>query len=533
MKKLICFMLFFILFFVGCVSASKDEMPSGDYFSETGIKKESSITSAIIGDKTLNILDDIQVMRSATKQPGQLTASVVFDNNDYNYWKELITSNQEGNGLFKSYSEKYSFNTMYRKHIKIEGAKNAKVLVLEDGFVTYTDANGNAYLFLKADLEEFTVKITYYDSNNEQKILQTKVKDKEIIDLNDKGTRRDRIELMFVVDTTGSMGDELAFLKAEIDDVINSVQKQNPNSSIYLSLLFYRDKGDEYLVKYSDFTKDIEKQREVLSMQEPSGGGDFPEAVYAALDEAQSKQWSEDSSTRILVMVADAPSHDDEIEKWEKNVKKLSQKGVKIITVASSGIDKKTEYFFRSQSMITGGAYVYLTDDSGIGNSHLEATTKEKPVVEYLNKLLIRLIHGYHNGDFGEAVPYDGYVKPGVMPENMPSDFDIEIRYGEALGNSFKLSEGTHTVVPNETYKIEFTDKELIEIYNTINSCDFDEVRSENKEGFDYGIYFKITYDGKTQEVYYCPPEDYILTKTDKCFYEMFVKILNAIVSKH
>ncbi len=81
------------------------------------------------------------------------------------------------------------------------------------------------------------------------------------------------------------------------------------------------------------------------------------------------------------------------------------------MTVAASGIDKKAEFYFRSQSMITGGQYVFLTDDSGIGNSHEKPTVKEKLTVEYLNDCLIRLINGYHSGKMEEPIPYNQVFK--------------------------------------------------------------------------------------------------------------------------
>ena len=69
------------------------------------------------------------------------------------------------------------------------------------------------------------------------------------------------------------------------------------------------------------------------------------------MQEAASKQWR-DNSTKILIHIADAPSHDKDVKDWDKATLELAEKGVRIITVASSGIDLKTEYFFRSQSMI-------------------------------------------------------------------------------------------------------------------------------------------------------------------------------------
>ena len=211
---------------------------------------------------------------------------------------------------------------------------------------------------------------------------------------------------MFVIDATGSMMDEMNYLKAEIDNVISSVKEKYSDANISLAIMVYRDEGDEYVTKYSDFTTDIEAQRKFLKKQKADGGGDIPEAVEVALNEAINKKWSE-KSTKLLFHVADAPSHDEGVFKWNLAALKAAEKGIKIISIASSGIDKKTEYFFRSQSLLTAGQYVYLTDDSGIGGAHLDASTSEKLVVEYLNACMSRLISGYYSGVFEEPVPFD------------------------------------------------------------------------------------------------------------------------------
>ena len=215
---------------------------------------------------------------------------------------------------------------------------------------------------------------------------------------------------MFVIDATGSMGDEMRYLKSEIDDVIGKVKENNPTSKVSLAMMVYRDLKDEYVTRYSDFTEDIAAQKAFLSKQNASGGGDIEEAVDTALDEAVNKQWSS-RGTKLIFHVADAPAHDKDLAKWSKAVNTAAKKGIQIMTVAASGIDKKAEFYFRSQSMITGGQYVFLTDDSGIGNSHEKPTIKEKLTVEYLNDCLIRLINGYHSGKMEEPIPYNQVFK--------------------------------------------------------------------------------------------------------------------------
>jgi len=71
-----------------------------------------------------------------------------------------------------------------------------------------------------------------------------------------------------------------------------------------------------------------------------------------------------------------------------------SANGIRIIPVASSGIDKNTEFLLRAMAVTSGGTYTFLTDHSGVGESHLEPTIGSYEV-EYLNDLMVRLINGY------------------------------------------------------------------------------------------------------------------------------------------
>ncbi|MDD4641760.1 MAG: hypothetical protein PHF92_10450, partial [Bacteroidales bacterium] len=68
--------------------------------------------------------------------------------------------------------------------------------------------------------------------------------------------------------------------------------------------------------------------------------------------------------------------------------------GIKIIPITASGIDKETEFLMRLMAMATNGSYVFITNDSGVGNEHIQASVGEYQV-ELLNKLMVRLIKKY------------------------------------------------------------------------------------------------------------------------------------------
>ena len=218
---------------------------------------------------------------------------------------------------------------------------------------------------------------------------------------------------MYVIDATGSMQDELSYIKREIRDVVEKVAAANPESEIRLSFLFYRDDFDEEKFMFLDFvtTDDDAKFAEQLRAIAPvdaCGGDDYPEAVDEALLLAADANWSTEATTKIVFHVLDAPAHETpEVKaRYSEAVRKAAEKGIRLCPVLSSGADTLTEYLCRSEAVLTGGTFVYLTDDSGIGGGHLDPDLPDA-VVEYLNALMIRLINGYHTGSFADPVPWN------------------------------------------------------------------------------------------------------------------------------
>lgn len=205
------------------------------------------------------------------------------------------------------------------------------------------------------------------------------------------------IDVCFVVDATGSMGDEISYLQAELQDVISRTKSNLEDIDIRLSSVFYRDKGDEYVTREHDFDHNINDGIKFIKRQSAGGGGDYPEAVIPALDVAINKlDWSSKAASRILFLILDAPPHHDstKLKKLHSLISEAAEKGIRIIPIASSGIDKSTEYLLRSIALSTNGTYTFLTDHSGVGNPHIDPTT-DTYEVELLNDLLERLIHQF------------------------------------------------------------------------------------------------------------------------------------------
>ena len=152
--------------------------------------------------------------------------------------------------------------------------------------------------------------------------------------------------------------------------------------------------GDDYLTKESDFTTKLSSTINFIGKQEAGGGGDYPEAVHTALEKGlQSLSWKETNAYKMAFIVLDAPPHynTEVVASLQKSIKKYAEMGIHIIPVAASGVDKNTEFFLRFTDIMTDGTYVFITNDSGIGNDHIRATVGEYKV-ELLNELITRLI---------------------------------------------------------------------------------------------------------------------------------------------
>jgi hypothetical protein len=342
---------------------------------------------------------------SGDTSPGQITAGEWNDLDTWSFWLDIVNN--------ETYSQTETYWGFFTKNRLVFEVKDAigspingvLVTLFRNGVYvteTKTDNFGKTNIFI--DLNQNTENLIDYSlyaySINSESATTAVVPFFEgvnQIQIENMNTIDNKIELSFIVDATGSMGDELEFLKNDLQDVISRVQTENQDSQILTSSVFYRDHGDDYVVKHSDFTSNTDTTLQFIEEQFADGGGDFPEAVDAAISKSiNTLQWSSNAKTKIAFLLLDAPPHHESqiISDMHQTIVNAAAQGIKIIPITASGIDKQTEFLMRYFAISTNSTYVFITDDSGIGNDHLEPTVGDFQV-EFLNDLMVRLINKY------------------------------------------------------------------------------------------------------------------------------------------
>jgi len=334
-----------------------------------------------------------------TPQPGLITAGEWNDLSHWDFWQSL-----QDKDVFKDVKSSYRYDLATKVTVKLISDDHMPLIdepVLikkSDGSLLWearTDNKGIAQLFIGSTQKGVAFNVYVPERGyNAPGVYSTETREYQVPVTAGIVSNAD---VAFVVDATGSMGDELYYLKTELLDVINQAKSANSNNIIRTGAVFYRDEGDDYVTKRSDFTSNSTSTLDFIRNQSAGGGGDFPEAVHTAVKEAvQQLAWSSKAKCRILFLVLDAPPHDNDavMATLAEQVKAAAKKGIRIVPITASGINKLTEYLMRQMSIATNGTYVFITNDSGIGNNHLEPTVGEYKV-EYLNNLMVRLINQY------------------------------------------------------------------------------------------------------------------------------------------
>ena len=360
----------------------------------------STTTESFSDASTISTSDRGDSTSNGQIEPGVLTAGEWNDLNNWDFWNNLL-SNQEYyedvNKWHLKEIKRYSFLVTGNNKSWVVNAEISLMANEVEVWKTKTDNKGKATLWSDLELDGLTARIKFEETEKVIIAIKEHAEGINKVSINKTTNNENIIDIYFAVDATGSMGDEINYLKVELNNVIKQIKQNNPLLDMRFGSVFYRDEGDNYVTRPFNFTTNEASLISFISDQSANGGGDFPEAVHSALDIAITQNsWNDNASARILFLLLDAPPHytQEAISSLELNLITAAEKSIKIIPITASGIDKATEYLMRSFAILTNGTYVFITDDSGVGNTHLQPTIGAFEV-EKLNDLMVRLVGEY------------------------------------------------------------------------------------------------------------------------------------------
>lgn len=173
-----------------------------------------------------------------------------------------------------------------------------------------------------------------------------------------------RMDVVFLIDTTGSMDDEIAVVKESIVDMITEIERGKPAPDVRFGLVLYRDRGDEYVTKTFELTRDTDSIIRTVRDIRSGGGGDTPESVNEALHEAVSNiNWDKDIDTeKTIFLIGDAEPHYYEQDyRWQDEVKRALDDYIIINTIGCSGLSNEGVSVFTDIAKSSEGSFQYLT----------------------------------------------------------------------------------------------------------------------------------------------------------------------------
>jgi hypothetical protein len=189
-----------------------------------------------------------------------------------------------------------------------------------------------------------------------------------------------RVEVAFVLDSTGSMGGLIEGAKQKIWSIANDIITQKPTPEVRIGLVTYRDRGDQYVTERFDLTGDIDAVFRNIQGFTADGGGDDPESVNQALHEAVTDlSWSPDSRVlKIIFLVGDYPPHMDYAGdvKYPVTCREAVRRGLIIDTVQCGAVPETTAVW-KEIARLSEGSYVALAQS---GNMSVVSTPYDEEI---------------------------------------------------------------------------------------------------------------------------------------------------------
>ena len=286
------------------------------------------------------------------------------------------------------------------------------------------------------------------------------------------------IEVVFVLDTTGSMGPLIEGAKRKIWSIATTLIDCSPDAEIRMGLVAYRDIGDDYVTKTFNLTTDIQGLYADLLELRARGGGDWPESVNEALHIGVTKMnWSRGrNTTRIIFLVGDAPPHMDYAQDTKyPDVMRLARARDITVNTVQAGSARDTERYWREIAQMGRGEYMAIPQDGG--KIVVIETPYDREIIELqgrINRTVVpygsqtqqrgvrERLHAGTSAPAPVASDMAGYMskraaRPGQVAEAITGDGDL---VGDVAAGRQSLSALPEAQLPDDLRRMSATERQ-------------------------------------------------------------------------
>ena len=263
-----------------------------------------------------------------------------------------------------------------------------------DLFEGRTYANGQTIFFPRVlpesdDFQSFTVHVEVDGVIGSDRFARIEGSDWTVIlDATVEPSARVPLDLLFLLDATGSMSDEIDQIKSTLLSISSRISDLPSDTDLRFGMVAYRDRGDDFVTRTYHFEPDVQKFLNSIREVRADGGGDEPESLNEALHVAIGEPQWRPNAVRLVFLIADAPPHLDYAQDYDYAVEMVeaNRQGIKIFPIASSGLDAQGEYIFRQIAVHTMGRFLFILYGGSTPHSVGQYS------VENLDDLVVKLV---------------------------------------------------------------------------------------------------------------------------------------------
>jgi len=344
-------------------------------------------------------------------------------------------------------------NSLPDANLKIFAGKEE----LENG-LSYSDGS---YLFFpteyKKNISEYRLEVEYAGITDEM-IIDRQGKreiDVSMANIQKAATENIPLDVLFILDTTGSMGEEIRRLRNSIEIINLNISEISPKPDIRYGMVLYRDVNDIYNTKIIPLNDSLPTFQEQLFEVFSGGGGDTPENLQAALDDALNKiSWSADG-VRLAFIITDAPPHLDYEQDYTyvNAVHDAKRKGIKLFSIGTGGLPIGGEYVLRQISQYTYSNYVFLTygekgESEGGAPGSVSHHTGENFQTDKLEAIIIRKVKEELHNYLGKPLSGGDEYLQATKIETEENKVTLDKLFTRAL---IQLHDYSSIQIPNNT----------------------------------------------------------------------------------